>query len=224
MPNRIIKETIRTSKKINALSDFQFRLWTYLVTYVDDYGRGSADPEILKGFVFPRRKRTTESDIEQALKGLAAAGCIFLYEVDGESYFEFPNWGAHQRIQAKKPKFPEPITDSRKPTVTHGEPPLEYNPIQSESEYKSKENITPSLDEIKEFCKGTDTDPESFFNYYEANGWKTAAGLPIVNWKAKLKSWIKNERPKAADKKGKPSTFDLQEIEAQDYFSQGDAK
>ncbi len=54
MPNRIIKDSIRTSKSINAMSDFQFRLWAYLITYVDDYGRGSADPELLKGFVFPR--------------------------------------------------------------------------------------------------------------------------------------------------------------------------
>ena len=32
MGNRIIKETIRTSKSINALNDFQFRLWVYLLT------------------------------------------------------------------------------------------------------------------------------------------------------------------------------------------------
>ncbi|MBQ7825187.1 MAG: hypothetical protein IJ337_02390 [Clostridia bacterium] len=48
MPNRVIKESIRTSKGVNSLSAFQFRLWVYLITYVDDYGRGSADPELLK--------------------------------------------------------------------------------------------------------------------------------------------------------------------------------
>ena len=61
MPNRIIKESIRISKNVNSMSDFQFRLWIYLITYVDDYGRGSADAEILKGFLFPRRKRVTET-------------------------------------------------------------------------------------------------------------------------------------------------------------------
>ena len=64
MPNRIIKESIRTSKTVNAMTDFQFRLWAYLITYVDDYGRGSADPEILKGFVFTRRKGVSEATIE----------------------------------------------------------------------------------------------------------------------------------------------------------------
>ena len=107
MPNRIIKESIRTSKKVNNLSDFQFRFWIYLITYVDDYGRGSADPEILRGFVFPRRKGITEEQISQSLQALANSGMINLYEVDGESYFCFPNWETHQQVRAKKSKFPQ---------------------------------------------------------------------------------------------------------------------
>ena len=70
MPNRIIKESIRTSKSVNALPDFLFRVWVYLITYVDDYGRGSADPQLLRGFLLPR-KRVTESQIREALAGLA---------------------------------------------------------------------------------------------------------------------------------------------------------
>ena len=143
MPNRIIKETIRTSKKLNALTDFQFRLWVYLITYVDDYGRGSADPEIIKGFVFPRRKKVNETDIKDALAALASTGCISLYDKDGESYFCFPSWGEHQRIQTKRSKFPEPpilpeshlfaVEDDalQKVTVDHREKPPES---ESESE------------------------------------------------------------------------------------------
>lgn len=108
MPNRIIKESIRTSKSVNALSDFQFRVWTYLITYVDDYGRGSADPELLKGLVFTRRKGVTEQQISKALADLANSGMITLYEVDGESFLYFPNWNKHQRIRDCKPKFPAP--------------------------------------------------------------------------------------------------------------------
>lgn len=106
--NRILKESIRTSKKINSLTDFQFRLWVNLITYVDDYGRGSADAALLKGFVYPRRNRISESDIANTLADLAGKGCIRLYEIDGESYFCFPKWSEHQRIQSKKSKFPPP--------------------------------------------------------------------------------------------------------------------
>ena len=139
MPNRIIKDSIRTSKSVNTMTDFQFRLWTYLLTYVDDYGRGSADPELLKGFVFPRRKGVTEATIEKALQDMANIGSILLYDVDGESYFCFPNWADHQRIQTKKSRFPSPDDGTlKKSTVSHGESPSESNPIQSESKYKSE--------------------------------------------------------------------------------------
>lgn len=152
MPNRIIKETIRTSKKVNSLTDFQFRLWVYLITYVDDYGRGSADPEIIKGFVFPRRKKVNETDIKDALAALASMGCISLYDKDGESYFCFPSWGEHQRIQTKRSKFPEPpiLPEShlsaaddaalQVSTVTHRDQPPES---ESESEYEETLSSTP---------------------------------------------------------------------------------
>lgn len=133
MSNRIIKESIRTSKNVNSLTDFQFRVWVYLITYVDDYGRGSADPELLKGLVFTRRRGVTEQQISKALADLANTGMITLYEVDGESYLYFPNWDKHQRIQTKKSKFPTP-DNSCLPcsTVGHGDTPPE-----SESEYES---------------------------------------------------------------------------------------
>lgn len=140
MGNRMLKESIRTSRTVNAMTDFQFRVWAYLITYVDDYGCGSADPELLKGLVFPRRKRLSESDIKDALDGLAGMGCIHLYDVDGESYFCFPNWGEHQRVQAKKRKFPEPPKlngNSRKVTVTHSELPPETKPNTNQSEVSS---------------------------------------------------------------------------------------
>ena len=147
MPNRIIKETIRTSKSVNALSDFQFRMWLYLITYVDDYGCGSADPELLKGFVFPRRKGVTEAQIRDTLAALANMGMIVLYEADGESYFYFPKWGDHQRIQSKVRKYPDPADatvshgESTFVTVSHGESQLESNPnTNTESNPNTKEN------------------------------------------------------------------------------------
>lgn len=130
MPNRVIKDTIRTSKSVNALSDFEFRLWMYLITYVDDHGRGSADPELLKGLVFPRRKGVTEKQIQAALDSLANTGMVILYEYDEEPFFYFPNWDKHQRIQNKHSKFPDPpaISFSPSSTVSHGESRPESNP------------------------------------------------------------------------------------------------
>lgn len=154
MPNRIIKESICTSEKLNQLSDFHFRLWVSLITYVDDYGRGDARPAIIKGRCFPLRDRVTTKDIDAGLHALAGIGCINLYNVGGGSYLCFPGWGRHQRIQQKHSKYPAPENDSEQRenaentnlknfspyvTVTHGESPPESNPIQSNPNKKDEE-------------------------------------------------------------------------------------
>lgn len=108
MPNRIIKESISKSEKVSGLSDFQFRLWVHLITYVDDYGRGDARAAIIRGACFPLRDRMTNKDIEKGIADLAGAGCIGLYKVDGKSYLYFPNWDKHQRVRQKVSKFPSP--------------------------------------------------------------------------------------------------------------------
>jgi len=125
----MIKETIRTDLQINRLTDFQFRLWTYLLTYVDDYGRGSADPDLVKGFCFPRRKDVTTKSISAGFKELQNEGLVKIYRVGEEMYFYFPTWEKHQRIQAKRSLYPEPpiledCDSFDNSTVTHGDPPL----------------------------------------------------------------------------------------------------
>ena len=108
MPNRIIKESIARSEKISGLTDFQFRLWIHLITYVDDYGRGDARPAIIRGACFPLRDRVSNKDIEAGICGLADIGCVSLYTVDGRPYLCLPGWDEHQRVRQKVSKYPSP--------------------------------------------------------------------------------------------------------------------
>lgn len=80
MPNRVLKESAFTSDKIASLSDFEFRLWAGLITYVDDAGRGDARPAVIRGRLFALRERVTIKDISDALHSLAAKGCVSLCE------------------------------------------------------------------------------------------------------------------------------------------------
>ena len=213
MPNRIIKESIRTSRSVNAMTDFQFRLWIYLITYVDDHGRGSADPELLKGLVFPRMKRVREQDISIALAELADKGAICLYEAGGEPLFYFPNWGDHQRIQTQRSKFPAPppLTEiranSQESTVTHGDSRCEtvtngYNPIQSESESESESVVTrtharfapPTADQVAAYAKelGKSIDAQRFVDFYACKGWKVGSS-PMKDWKAAVRNWLSRD-------------------------------
>ena len=175
MGNRMIKETIRTDLQINRLTDFQFRLWTYLLTYVDDYGRGSADPDLVKGFCFPRRKDVTAKSISAGFKELQNEGLVKIYRVGEEMYFYFPSWEKHQRIQAKRSLYPEPPSledcdgfdnftvthgDPPVPTVTHGNPPPEVE-VEEEIEYTSTD--VDVCAELKKEKQATDEKEQAIF-------------------------------------------------------------
>lgn len=144
MPNRMIKDSMLTSDKIASLSDFEFRLWIGLILCVDDVGRGDARAAIIKGRVFPLRERISLRDIEDALHGLAAKGCISLYTVGGKSYFWFPTWGKHQRIRDVKPKYPGPndempLCDSLRQTAADcSGPPPETKTKPNQTELQSE--------------------------------------------------------------------------------------
>ncbi len=109
MPNRIIKESICTSKNLNQLSAEEEVFFYRLIVNADDFGRFDAEPEILRARCFPRR--TSFITIEQVLNWLNAlvkAELIALYEVDGDLYGYFVTWDDHQQKRAKHSKYPDP--------------------------------------------------------------------------------------------------------------------
>lgn len=56
----------------------------------------------------------------------------------------------------------------------------------------------PSVSEIQAYCleRNSSVDPEQFFDYYTANGWKQGAGKAIKDWRACVRTW--ERRNKAA--------------------------
>ena len=87
---RILKRRISESKKLGELATHSARLlYTWLIPWLDSEGRYVADPDILKGHIFPKVKDITPEIISNDLGDLAAAGLIILYEANGEEYLEF---------------------------------------------------------------------------------------------------------------------------------------
>lgn len=74
------------------------------------------------------------------------------------------------------------------------------------SETEAKPKLT--LSEISQYIaeKGYHVDAERFFNYMESIGWKSGNNV-IVNWKATLKNWEKNEKQQVNKPKQKKTTF-----------------
>jgi hypothetical protein len=45
---------------------------------------------------------------------------------------------------------------------------------------------------------------EAFWNHFEAQGWQTKDGLPIVSWQSKFSTWWINEQANAQKAKAAP--------------------
>lgn len=58
----------------------------------------------------------------------------------------------------------------------------------------------PSVDEVRAYCseRKNSVDPERFVDFYAANGRKQGRGKPIVDWKAAVRTWERNEDTKQA--------------------------
>jgi hypothetical protein len=109
LPNRIIKESIRTSDTLASVSAEAERLFWRLVVSADDYGRFDARTNIVLGQCMSAFLGTvTPEQIEKWMRELERAGLIQLYEVDGRRYLCLTKWDKHQRTRAKDSKFPPP--------------------------------------------------------------------------------------------------------------------
>ena len=60
---------------------------------------------------------------------------------------------------------------------------------------KSKSSVPPTLEEVEQYIieKGYDIDGEYLYSHYESIGWQTKRGVKIVNWKAAVDKWAKNQ-------------------------------
>ena len=111
MPNRILKESIKTSAQVDALSWFEEVVFYRLIVTADDYGCLDGRIVLLKNELFPTKDSITKKAIEDAVAKLASVGLLCKYTVNGMPYLCFPSWEKHQRIRNKHRKYPAPPDD-----------------------------------------------------------------------------------------------------------------
>jgi len=108
----MLKKVISESKSLgNLKSDSGRLLYTWVIPFLDIEGRHSADPDIIKGHVFPKVKSMTVAKIRKLLPELVTEGLIILYRNDGESYLQLTKFQEHQKLdplKEGKSKIPAP--------------------------------------------------------------------------------------------------------------------
>lgn len=112
MPNRIIKESIRSSYEIEELDPNSEVTFYRLLTFADDYGRFPSDKRILQSQLYPLKSSIRSKDFNTWISELVKAGLIDLYIGDDHKpYGYFPTWEDHQTIRNQRSKYPEPDGD-----------------------------------------------------------------------------------------------------------------
>lgn len=58
--------------------------------------------------------------------------------------------------------------------------------------------IPPSIEDVRSYCieRKSGVDPQVFWDFYTANGWKQGRGKPIVDWKAAVRTWERRDGQK----------------------------
>lgn len=83
-------------------------VWFALMSVADDYGRFSAEPEIIRPACFPRRLETiTEADVAAAIEEMARARLIVVYQAGADRLLQIYKF--EQRVRAKSKYQPPAI-------------------------------------------------------------------------------------------------------------------
>jgi hypothetical protein len=109
MPNRIVREGILTSERVDCIAGEPATEVFYrrLHSVVDDYGRFTAHPSLLRAALYPLRlDRITDGEVAAHLEACRLAGLIRLYRVDEKPYLEVLDF--RQKKRAMRSKFPDP--------------------------------------------------------------------------------------------------------------------
>ena len=154
MPNRVIRDSILTSRQVGQLDWFQQALLVRLILSCDDYGRYFAAPDIIRNRFFCIYPWVTQDQVTQGMERLEELGFIITYRVEGELYCAFPQWSKYQVCRTRREIYPAPPPEApgqelknfapefheakRNSIETAPETKSAPNPIQSESEIESQ--------------------------------------------------------------------------------------
>lgn len=108
MPNRILREGINDSDRVNALSFAAEVFYRRLMSVVDDFGLYDGRLSVLRSRLYSLRVDTvSEKDINDWLTECERLDLVVRYEHNGKPYIYFRNLGEPRAAKSKYPFPPE---------------------------------------------------------------------------------------------------------------------
>lgn len=104
MPNRILREGILSSSRVDRLSDGGEIFYRRLHSVVDDYGRHECHPELLRTKCYPLRvDRVRAKNIISWLEECEKAALLVVYRFGSKTYLQLLDWRQQVRSESKCP-------------------------------------------------------------------------------------------------------------------------
>lgn len=104
MPNRILREGILTSHRVDSLSESAELFYRRLMSRLDDHGRCEAHPELLRTSCYPLRvDKVKAKQIVAWLGECEKAGLLVTYKAFGKSFIQAIDWRQQARSESKCP-------------------------------------------------------------------------------------------------------------------------
>ena len=216
MPNRIIREGILTSDRVDQLDPPAEVFYRRLLSKVDDYGRYDARLSVLRASLFPLRiDRVREADCSRWIAACEKAGLIVLYVHDGKPYLEVANTGWTARSASK---FPDPRTLENNCTQlkTSARLDVDVGVVVIDEEQDAPPTVPPAAEPETKSRSGTRlpddwTLPDDWAEWARAKRpdlnipeqgekfadfWRATPGARgrKTDWLATWRNWIRNER------------------------------
>lgn len=199
MPNRIIREGILTSDRVDQLDAPAEVFYRRLMSKVDDHGLYDARPAVLRSTLYPLRvDRVREADISRSLAACQSAGLIALYQHAGKPYLQMLDTRWQARSEAK---YPLPSDDELRAGENTCAQPLATAPVFVVG--VGDVDVTPKAP------KGADDRFDAFWAVYPAKVGKEAARkafakvnpdaallaamVAAIAWQARSEKWTKDK-------------------------------
>jgi len=97
-PSRVIKDSIWNSPSLAMLLPYYQDQWPRWLLMADDWGCFNADPEVIKGHAYPKRKETVDKIIK-IRDTFYNSGMLFIWTTtDLRTWGHFVNWEKHEYI------------------------------------------------------------------------------------------------------------------------------
>ncbi len=146
---RIILKRICQSRKLADLkTDGARLLYTWLIPNVDINGCFSGDPEVIKGQVFTRLKKSPKT-IAGYMDDLSSVGLIVQYTANGDRFIQIPDFVEKQPSlnPSKEAESTIPLPTPDQLQTNSGQTPREVKESKVKSK-ESKDNYSPNSDEF----------------------------------------------------------------------------